>query len=420
MLWLYNIGIQLYGLAVRLFSLFNKKASFFIKGRKDIFQNIKKTIDPADRPVWFHFASLGEFEQGRPVLEKLRNRFPDKKIVITFFSPSGYEIRKNYALASGIFYLPLDTASNAKKIIEAFNPEIAIFTKYEYWYHYFKILNQRHIPLFIISGIFRPDQIFFKWYGSFNRKILSFVNHFFVQNEESVQLLKTIGINRVSLSGDTRFDRVAENAMAAKKIALVSDFCGNSPVLIAGSTWPEDERLIYGLTKLHPDWKFILAPHEIDQSHIKAIQTLFPEAVTYSKLRDEVPVDFSANQTLVIDNIGMLSALYAYGRIAYIGGGFGVGIHNTLEAAAYGIPVIFGPKYDKFQEAKDLVALGAAQSIENQTMINNAFETFQNSQESAGAIAKKYVADKKGATDQIISYIMPYLANSLPCQQEPQ
>lgn len=420
MLWLYNIGIQLYGLAVRLFSVFNTKASFFIDGRKDIFQNIKRNINPADRPVWFHFASLGEFEQGRPVLEKLRTKFPGKKIVITFFSPSGYEVRKNYALASGIFYLPLDTASNARKLIEAFNPEIAIFTKYEYWYHYFKALNYKHIPLFIISGIFRPDQIFFKWYGGFNRKILSFVNHFFVQNETSVQLLKNIGIDRVSLSGDTRFDRVVENAAAPKKLDLIANFCGNSPVFIAGSTWPEDERLINGLAKLHPDWKFILAPHEINSSHLKEIQVSFSEAITYSTLK-EVPANECENvQTLIIDNIGMLSALYAYGSISYIGGGFGVGIHNTLEAAAFGIPVIFGPKYDKFQEAKDLIALGAAKSIENQDMLNTAFETFKQQQQSAGAIAKKYVADKKGATDQIISYIMPYLASSLPCQQEPQ
>jgi len=421
MLWLYNIGIQLYGLTVWLFSVFNTKASFFINGRKDIFQKIKKNIRSSDRAVWFHFASLGEFEQGRPVLEKLHVKFPGKKIVITFFSPSGYEVRKNYPLASGIFYLPLDTPSNAKKLIEAFNPEIAIFTKYEYWYHYFKVLNDKRIPLFIISGIFRADQVFFKWYGGLNRKILSFVNHFFVQNETSVQLLKTIGIERVSLSGDTRFDRVAENVLTQKKLDLVADFCGSSPVFIAGSTWREDERLIHGLAELHPDWKFIIAPHEVDQNHIKDIQTLFSEAITYSILKEAgMMIETKQSQTLIIDNIGMLSALYAYGTISYIGGGFGVGIHNTLEAAAFGIPVIFGPKYDKFQEAKDLIALGAAKSIDNQAALNEAFEAFKAHQKSAGKIAKKYVADKKGSTDQIISYLMPYLASSLPCQQAPQ
>lgn len=418
MLWLYNIGIQLYGLIVRIFSIFNTKAAFFVKGRKNIFLNIKNKIQASDRPVWFHFASLGEFEQGRPVLEKLKARFPGKKIVITFFSPSGYEVRKNYALADGIFYLPLDTASSARKLINALNPEIAIFTKYEYWYHYFKVLNQQHIPLFIISGIFRPDQIFFKWYGGFNRKILSFVNHFFVQNEESIQLLKTINIDRASLSGDTRFDRVAENAASARKIEAVTDFCGDAPVFVAGSTWPEDERLLSKLSKAQPNWKFIIAPHEIGAGHIQDIQSLFPEAVKYSDLKEGKASHENA-QVLIIDNIGMLSALYSYGKVAYIGGGFGVGIHNTLEAAAFGLPVIFGPKYEKFQEAKDLLAIGAAKSIHDQDSLAQAFDLFK-SDVQPGMLAKNYVAEKTGSTDQIMQYILPYLASSLPCQPGPQ
>ncbi|WP_316746633.1 3-deoxy-D-manno-octulosonic acid transferase [Pedobacter gandavensis] len=409
MLWLYNIGISFYGLVVGVFSLFNEKAKLFIRGRSQLFHQIENTLDPAKTNIWFHFASLGEFEQGRPVLEKIKEQYPAKTIVITFFSPSGYEIRKNYALAAGVFYLPLDTASNARKFIAAIKPEIAIFTKYEFWYHYFNVLNQQNIPLYIISGIFRPDQLFFKWYGSFHRKILSFVTHFFVQNQQSVDLLKTIQLENVSLSGDTRFDRVAENAASPKTIPEVADFCGSNPVFIAGSSWPADERLIAGLVAQHPDWKFIIAPHETDAQHIEEIKKLLPTALTHSSLLKEQHTDLlktqhSEAQTLIIDNIGMLSSLYQYGTIAYIGGGFGVGIHNTLEAAAFGIPVIFGPKYAKFQEAKDLIELGAAISIETESDLSTAFLKFQKNA-AAGKIAQKYVADKTGSTRQILDYI---------------
>ncbi|MBB2151854.1 3-deoxy-D-manno-octulosonic acid transferase [Pedobacter gandavensis] len=401
MLWLYNIGISFYGIVVGVFSLFNVKARLFIKGRSTLFNQIEKTLDPSTTNIWFHFASLGEFEQGRPVLEKIKELHPNKNIVVTFFSPSGYEIRKNYSLAAGVFYLPLDTAANAKKFIAAIKPEIAIFTKYEFWYHYFNVLNQQKIPLYIISGIFRADQPFFKWYGSFHRKILSFVTHFFVQNRESVDLLKSIQLENVSLSGDTRFDRVAENAQSLKNIKEVADFCGPNPVFIAGSSWPADERLIAELILQHPDWKFIIAPHETDAAHIDEIKKLIPAAITHSALLKGA--DKTA-QTLIIDNIGMLSSLYQYGTIAYIGGGFGVGIHNTLEAAAFGLPVIFGPKYDKFQEAKDLIKIGAAISIETENDLSTAFLQFQKNA-AAGKIAQKYVQDKTGSTRQILKYI---------------
>ncbi|WP_316811139.1 3-deoxy-D-manno-octulosonic acid transferase [Pedobacter heparinus] len=401
MLWLYNISIHLYALLIRIFSTFNTKASLFIKGRKNIFTQIDQKIVAGERHIWFHFASLGEFEQGRTLLEKIKEHYPEKRIVITFFSPSGYEIRKNYPLAEGVFYLPLDTAVHAEKLIAAFNPEFAIFTKYEYWYHYFRELNKKNIPLLIISGIFRPNQVFFKVYGSFHRKILTFVSHFFVQNEESIQLLKTINIQNASLSGDTRFDRVAENAASVKRLALVNTFCGTAAVCIAGSTWPEDEELMGGLCVQHPDWKFIIAPHEIGEAHLKALEKIFPQAVKYSAL---AAADANQHQVLIIDNIGMLSALYAYGRLAYIGGGFGAGIHNTLEAAAFGIPVIFGPRYDKFQEAKDLIALGAAKSIGNPQELSNAFEELSTAAEK-GDVAKAYVVSKTGSTDQILQYI---------------
>ncbi|EDM35609.1 3-deoxy-D-manno-octulosonic-acid transferase [Pedobacter sp. BAL39] len=399
MLWLYNIGIGFYGILVRIFALFNEKAAFFINGRKDIFKKISTVIDPEQRHLWFHFASLGEFEQGRPVMEQLKARHPEKPIVVTFFSPSGYEIRKNYPLAAGIFYLPLDSHSNAKKLIAAINPEIAVFTKYEYWYHYFKALNEQHIPLYIISGIFRPEQVFFKWYGGFNRRILKLVDHFFVQNTESVALLESMGIDKVSLSGDTRFDRVAENASAPKEISVAAQFTQGKPVFIAGSTWPADEKLIAVLIKAHPDWKFIIAPHEINEAHIQEIEVLLPGAIRYSDAMHQLDA-----QVLIINNIGLLSSLYQYGKMSYIGGGFGVSIHNTLEAAAFGIPVIFGPVYHKFQEAKDMIELGAAISIDNAEELQMAFEHFRR-HEDAGNLAKTYVSGKVGSTAQIVSYM---------------
>jgi 3-deoxy-D-manno-octulosonic-acid transferase len=401
MLWIYNIGIAMYYLLLRLASLFNNKAKFFVDGRKNIWELIKTKINPNDHPIWFHFASLGEFEQGRPVLEKLKNENPLQKIVVTFFSPSGYEIRKNYALAD-VFYLPLDTATNAKKFIELVNPKLAIFTKYEFWFHYFTVLNQKKIPLYLISGIFRPKQLFFKWYGGFYKNMLKCITHFFVQNVESVALLKSIGFDNISLAGDTRFDRVYENAQNPKRLELIETFCSNNKVFIAGSTWPEDEKLLISLTEKYPDWKFIIAPHEIGDSHIKEIENLFPKAIKFSVLSSQLKQN--SPQILIIDNIGMLSSLYQYAKVAYIGGGFGVGIHNTLEAAAFGLPVIFGPKYDKFQEAKDLIGIEAAKSIANSDELLNAFENFK-ANTKASAEAKKYVEQQKGATEMIMKVL---------------
>ena len=381
-------------------SIFHAKAKLFVNGRKDIFKKIAKKVNPLEKHIWFHFASLGEFEQGRPVLEELKKKFPSKKIVVTFFSPSGYEIRKNYALAD-VFYLPIDTPKNAKRFIDSINPEMAIFTKYEFWYFYFTELKKREIPLYLISGIFRENQVFFKWYGGFYRAMLKCVTYFFVQNQESVNLLNSIGIDNCTLSGDTRFDRVFENAQAPKILPAIESFIGNSPVLIFGSTWPEDERILSALPEKYPDWKFIIAPHEIDSNHIESIEKQFSSNLRLSTLS---ATENTQAQILIIDNIGMLSSLYRYGKLAYIGGGFGAGIHNTLEAVAFGLPVIFGPKYDKFQEAKDLIALGAAQSISNAEELELAFNNFKDNQ-SASEKARKYVQGKKGSTDQIIEMI---------------
>lgn len=402
MYWLYNISMLIYGLLVRLASLFNAKAKLFIAGRKGIFKHISAKFNGNERPIWFHFASLGEFEQGRPVLESIKASKPNEKIIVTFFSPSGYEIRKNYALADGIFYLPLDTISNAQKFVSLVNPKMAIFTKYEFWPNYFNALANQNIPLYIISGIFRPNQIFFKRYGGFYRDVLKCVKHFFVQNEESAALLKSIDINNVDISGDTRFDRVYENAQTPKKLPLIEKFCGEAPVLIAGSTWPEDEKLLVDLVAKNPDWKLVIAPHEIHEGHINAITDLFPNGLRFSKV-DVNANDEMTSQVLIIDNIGMLSSLYQYGKIAYIGGGFGVGIHNTLEAAAFGLPVIFGPNYHKFQEAKDLIEIGAAKSINNAEELTTAFEYYVTHE--SGTLAKNYVANKKGATEMIMKKI---------------
>jgi 3-deoxy-D-manno-octulosonic-acid transferase len=411
---LYNIGIKLYSLFIRFASLFNNKAKLWVTGRKNtVFVRIESSI-------WFHFASLGEFEQGRPILEAIRNLRPGKKIVITFFSPSGYEIRKNTPLADYVYYLPLDTAKNARNFIDAINPEIIIFTKYEYWFHFFNEANKRNIPLYIVSGIFRPGQVFFKWYGGFNRSILSLVSHFFLQDEASKQLLQGIGINNTSVSGDTRFDRVWANSQNPKVLPLIDEFKNGHKLFIAGSTWPQDEALLAKLVSEYPDWKFIFAPHEIPEEKINNLIGLLPEgkAITFSQLKSEaeglksgdfINQSLTSNlQSLIIDNIGMLSSLYAYADIAYIGGGFGVGIHNTLEAAAFGLPVIFGPNYQKFNEARELIVLRAGFSINNETELKGILETLINDEAFYNVTSKKvfnYVKENVGATEMIMKYI---------------
>ena len=403
MLFLYDLGIQLYRFLILLASLKNKKAAAWIEGRKDLLTSIASQIDTKQNHAWFHFASLGEFEQGRPVLEELKSKYSDISIVITFFSPSGYEIRKDYQLADHVFYLPLDTRKNAEEFIRIVQPKIAVFTKYEYWYHYFDVLHRQNIPLFIVSGIFRKDQAFFRWFGGLHRKMLRMVSHFFVQNEISKTLLKGLGITNVSVTGDTRFDRVIKNISQVPRIASVEGFCAGSYVFIAGSTWPEDEILIASLTKTYPLWKFIIAPHEVDPQHIREIEKLFPDSAKFS----EIQKDKGDTQVLIIDNIGTLSSLYQYGDVAYIGGGFGVGIHNTQEASAFSLPVIFGPNYQKFQEAADLIEKGASFSINNAQELEQRMSILQNQEtrETLGRIAKEYITTMAGATSIILEYL---------------
>lgn len=408
MVLLYNLSIHLYSGLIAIFSTFNEKAKLFKEGRKGLFARMETALKDEKRErVWFHFASLGEFEQGRPVLEKLKEEKPQLAIVMTFFSPSGYEVRKNYTGADYIFYLPLDTKSNANRFLSIVKPKEAFFTKYEYWYHYFNALKQQSVPLYMISALFRQGQIFFKWYGAFNRSMLSCVTHFFVQNNESGELLNEIGFSNWTVSGDTRFDRVYENSLQPKKIELIESFVANKKVLIAGSTWPEDETLLNKLSlSLSDEWKFIMAPHEVDKSHVDAIMNgLGKQAIRFSELKNN-PGDISA-KIVVIDNIGMLSSLYQYGTISYIGGGFSKsGIHNTLEPAAFGLPVIFGPNYKKFMEAGELIKEGGGFSIANFDELNSVFNTLvQNPEnlEKSSLASGNYVKQNINATSIIFN-----------------
>ncbi len=406
MLLLYNLGVRFYFILIWVASYINKKANLWIKGRK----NIK--YKHFDKSAWFHFASLGEYEQGLPVLSSYRAQFPSIPIVITFFSPSGYEIRKNTPYADAVYYLPLDTAANAQHFINTINPTIAVFTKYEYWYHYFYELNRFNVPLFVISGIFRPGQVFFKWYGGLHRRMLGFVTRFFVQDEESKTLLQQINVTNVTVSGDTRFDRVWANAQSPKSFPEIAAFAKGHKAFIAGSTWPEDEDLLLQLIKAHAKWKFIIAPHEISEEKIQKLLALLPGDLSarYSQLDPNSSSEHHLlkAQVLIIDNVGMLSSLYQYGDIAYIGGGFGVGIHNTLEAAAFGLPVIFGPNYQRFKEAKDLIAIQSGFSINSADELKNAFVFLtddENRHQNISQKTKQYVQEHTGATEAIMKSI---------------
>ncbi len=426
-MWIiYLAGIKIYGALIWILSLFHDKAQKWVAGRRGLFKRVADEVDRDKRSIWFHFASLGEFEQGRSVLEGMRTHRPDKTIVVTFYSPSGYEIRKNTPLADYVYYLPEDTPGNARTFIQLINPELAVFTKYEYWPFYFRTLASNGVPLYLISGIFRPDQIFFKWYGGFFRKTLRCVTHFFTQNEESLVLLANLGITNATLAGDTRFDRVVELPKTRKPIREIESLVAGRLVLVAGSTWPADEELLAHLHEQHPDWALIIAPHEIHEAHISAIEKLFPRSVRFSSIRHQIsdirhqtsdnrqqitghrpPTTNHQPPVLIIDNIGMLSSLYAYGLIAYIGGGFGAGIHNTLEAATYGIPIIFGPNYHKFQEAKDLIALESAFAVQDKAQLLTVFENLQNNliREKAGKLAEQYVRKKSGATALVLGHL---------------
>jgi len=410
MKFVYTLAIEAYSIILKLVAPINSRAREWVNGRRDLLRIIEEKVAPGEKRIWFHCASLGEFEQGRPVIETYRKGNPDVKIVLTFFSPSGYNVRKNYQGADYIFYLPADTLLNVKRFLDAIDPVAAVFIKYEFWYHYLELLHRRNTPAILISAIFRPEQHFFRWYGGFFREMLRFFDHIFVQDKSSADLLNSIGLTNTSVSGDTRFDRVAEVVSRAETVPAAEHFAGDSPVLVAGSTWPPDEEIIARYVREKKGtMKFIIAPHEVDSKNIGRIMKLFgANAVRLSEYDSEVSRSLNI---LVIDRIGILSSIYRYAHICLIGGGFGKGIHNTLEAAAWGKPVLFGPNYTRFREAVDLISIKGAFSFsgyEQFAGIVDNWLTDRSSYDFASEICKSYVSDNEGATKAIIDYLVKH------------
>lgn len=405
---LYNIAIRLYGVIAKITALFDEKASKWVKGRRSTLDDLSRwRASHPGKNIWIHCASLGEFEQGRPVIEALKNNYPEFNIVLTFFSPSGYEVRKNYPLADFICYLPNDTPSQTKEFIQTLRPEIAIFVKYEYWANYFFECKRKSIPLFILSGILRKDQRFFGVLSSFWGKVLECVTHFFVQNEETKKLLSSIGFSNITISGDNRFDRVISIANKAEHFIEIDNFKNQQFCVIVGSSWPQEEKYLKEWLKkpISANVKLILVPHEINKTHIADIEKLFPNSARWSERESVNLMDYNV---LIVDTIGMLSSIYQYADVAIIGGGFGKGIHNTLEAAVWGVPVLFGPNYGKFEEAKQLIQAGGAFSFQNETALSIILQKFINQtayKQECALAARNYVLEKGGATQKFIVFI---------------
>jgi 3-deoxy-D-manno-octulosonic-acid transferase len=384
---------------------FNLKARKWVDGRKEWYRSLEKTLPPGGADIWMHCASLGEFEQGRPVLENLRRNHPEKYILLTFFSPSGYEVRKNYANANHICYLPLDTRENAYRLTLLVKPRLVIFVKYEFWFHLLKVLDERRIPVLLISAIFRPDQFFFRWYGKPFRKSLVYYKKIFVQDKHSAGLLQKAGVTGAVVAGDTRFDRVIGVAGHPRELPALEAFLQGDRPWVAGSTWLHDEELIRACHR--PISKWIIAPHEVTATRLLQIEKIFPgKTVRYSTLL-AAPEKFLQQTILLVDNVGMLSSLYRYGAVAYVGGGFDHGIHNILEAAVYGVPVVFGPKYHKFKEAVDLIGIGGAFTVSDEKDLEKVMIklTEAHQREAAGRSGSDYVRAHAGATEKIIRYI---------------
>ncbi|TAE31456.1 MAG: 3-deoxy-D-manno-octulosonic acid transferase [Cytophagales bacterium] len=412
---LYNIGIRAYATLLQLAAPFNQKARQWVEGRRDWQGNLGQklgAVNPDGQPVvWFHAASLGEFEQGRPVMEAFRAEFPAYKIVLTFFSPSGYEVRKTYAGADVIAYLPADTPENARAFLTIVQPKLAFFIKYEFWANYLHALRAAQVPTISFSAIFRANQLFFKPWGGFYRELLTCFDSIFVQNEESEQLLRSIGITHVTRAGDTRFDRVAQVAAARKEIPPVAEFKKGPngqpvPLLVVGSAWQADmDVLIPFLNRFEQPLKVIIAPHEIHDDEIERWRgQLKGESVRYSEINERMSTEIGI-RSLFIDNIGMLSSLYQYGDFAYIGGAFGKGLHNILEAATFGVPVFFGPNYTKFQEAIDLIEEGGAFSVAGTEQLRTAFEKQYGDRTKASIVTKEYVKRNTGATEKVMQLV---------------
>ncbi|MFZ2338736.1 MAG: glycosyltransferase N-terminal domain-containing protein [Bacteroidales bacterium] len=407
MKFLYNTGILLFILAVRLLSPFNSKVRLMVKGWKDWEEKLKEKAGAGGRNIWVHCASLGEFEQGRPLIEELRSREPQSRIILSFFSPSGYEIRKNYQGADYVCYLPPDTPGNAERFLKAVNPSAVIFVKYEFWNNYISETSRRNIPLYLVSGTFRPGQHFFKWYGAFFREMLLSFTHIFVQDLRSEGLLRSAGINNVTVAGDTRFDRVIQIASSAKDIGALETFRGNSRLVLAGSSWPPDEEILARYIHEHPGIvKWVFAPHEIDKSNIGRLEKLLGKGVVRFSEFTEAG---AGAEIMIIDNMGMLSSAYRYASVAVVGGGFGKGIHNVLEPACWGKPVLFGPNHGKFREAVELITEGGGKVFTDYNDFRESLDIWLSDIESyrkAARSAGEYVKKNSGATATILKQIL--------------
>mgnify|MGYP002524638759 FL=1 len=404
---IYNIVIYFVLFGIAIASLFNEKVRKMWRGEREAFKILKQKVDPDARYVWFHAASLGEFEQGRPLMERIRKEHPQYKILLTFYSPSGYEVRKNYEGADIICYMPVDTRLNAIRFLRLVRPVMAFFIKYEFWSNFLHILKHRGVPTYSVSSIFREDQVFFKWYGKSYANVLRCFTRFFVQNEESKRLLESIGITDVDVVGDTRFDRVLQIKEAAKQLPICEAFRGSYKVFVAGSSWPPDEEIFIRFFNEHKDWRLLIAPHVIAEEHLKLILSLNKDkkVVRYTQTTSE---EAAEADVLIIDCFGLLSSMYNYGDVAYVGGGFGVGIHNTLEAAVWNMPVIFGPNNKKFQEAQGLLKSGGGFEIHNFEEFEGLMSSMMNDEaflKSSGEKAGAFVASLSGATDKVLSKV---------------
>lgn len=408
MLFLYNLVVYLAAFFLKIVALFSPKIKLFINGRKNVFPILEEKIKPTDKTIWFHAASLGEYEQGLPVIEKIKEKHPSHKIIVTFFSPSGYEVRKNNTVADVTLYLPLDTKSNAKRFLKLAHPELAFFIKYEFWLNYLKELKEDEIPTYLISGIFRNSQMFFRWYGGFYRKALKTFTYFFVQNESSKQKIEAIGFHNVAVSGDTRFDRVNAILERDNTLDFIENFKNSQTTIVIGSSWPKDEALLSEYINQAPEnVKFIIAPHNIKADQIASLKSQITKStILFSEKENE---DLSNYKVFIIDTVGLLTKIYSYGTIAYVGGGFGnPGIHNILEPATFGIPIIIGPNYSNFAEAVQLVTLGGCLVIKNQEELKENLDRLisdGNFFKEKSQICKSFIQDNTGATNSIMKIV---------------
>jgi len=408
---IYNFAVQLSALFLKLIALFHPKIRLFVDGRKEVMSYLQENISQGDSLIWVHTASLGEFEQGLPIIEQLKKNYPAYRILVTFFSPSGYEVKKNTAAAEMVTYLPMDTKKNAKKFLDLVNPKLAIFVKYEIWPNYLRALSQRSIPTLLISALFKDNQVYFKSYGGFMRKALHNFTHIFVQDAKSIELLSSINIKNTAISGDTRFDRVLEILERDNNLAFMEKFKNGAQILVAGSTWPDDEEvLVPYINASESTLKFVLAPHNIKPEHINKLKSsINKKTILYTELEHK---DLSTYEVVIIDTIGLLTKIYSYADISYVGGGFATGLHNTLEPAVYGIPVIIGPNYKGFKEAEDLVIKGGVLVVKSPKEFHTLAKDLLNNEEylkRTGDINSTYVSENKGASIQIMTYIRTLL-----------